>query len=153
MANGTDDHGMNVGATPGSAAPVTERPAEYDADYIVVGSGAGGGTVAARLVEAGFQVLLLEAGGDPRTSIGATPQTPGVNSLPDDYDVPAFHALSTENDGLRWDFFVRHYADEARQKRDPKYVESVEGQAEGVSTDAVIEHIVKELPEDTLAAA
>ncbi len=28
-----------------------------------------------------------------------------------------------------------------------------EGQAEGVSTDAVIEHIVKELPEDTLAAA
>ena len=32
-------------------------------------------------------------------SIGATPQTPGVNSLPDDYDVPAFHALATENDG------------------------------------------------------
>ena len=28
-----------------------------------------------------------------------------------------------------------------------------EGQAEGVSTDAVIENIVKELPEDTLAAA
>jgi MoxR-like ATPase len=28
-----------------------------------------------------------------------------------------------------------------------------EGQAEGVSTDAVIENIIKELPEDTLAAA
>ena len=28
-----------------------------------------------------------------------------MNSLPDDYDVPAFHALSTENDALRWDFF------------------------------------------------
>lgn len=106
---------------------VTPRPATYDADYIVVGSGAGGGTLAARLAESGFRVLLIEAGGDPRKSIGATPQTPGVNTLPDDYDVPAFHTLSTENDGMRWDFFVRHYQDQARQERDPKYVASVDG--------------------------
>jgi len=96
--------------------------AEPDADFIVVGSGAGGGTVAARLAESGFRVLLLEAGGDPRTSVGATPQTPGVNSLPDDYDVPAFHALSTENEGIRWDYFVRHYGDDERQRSDPKHV-------------------------------
>jgi choline dehydrogenase-like flavoprotein len=32
-------------------------------DYIVVGSGAGGGTVAARLAEAGRRVLLPEACG------------------------------------------------------------------------------------------
>ncbi|MBB3953731.1 NAD(P)-binding protein [Novosphingobium sediminicola] len=35
-------------------------------DYIVVGSGAGGGTLAARLAEGGARVLVLEAGSDPK---------------------------------------------------------------------------------------
>ena len=50
----------------GAPAPSRgQTPAETDntADFVVVGSGAGGGTVAARLVEAGYTVLLLEAGG------------------------------------------------------------------------------------------
>lgn len=97
-------------------------------DYIVVGSGAGGGTVAARLAEAGRRVLLLEAGGDPRLLSGTNDDQPGTNRLPDDYDVPAFHGFASENDAMRWDFFVRHYADEAMQRRDPKYVDNYRGQ-------------------------
>jgi choline dehydrogenase len=81
-----------------------------DCDFVIVGSGAGGGTLAARLAEAGMRVVVLEAGGDPRDG----------PELPEDYDVPAFHPLASENPAMCWDFFVRHYADEARQRRDPK---------------------------------
>lgn len=110
-----------------STPRTTGRPATFDADYVIVGSGAGGGTLAARLAEAGYQVLLLEAGGDPRTSVGNTPQSPQVNSLPDDYDVPAFHALASENSGLRWDFWVRHYTDDSQQFKDPNFRTEHEG--------------------------
>jgi len=102
-------------------------PRRPDAEYIVVGSGAGGGTVAARLAEAGYSVLLLEAGGDPRASTGGNPIHPNDNTLPDDYDVPAFHGFATENDAMKWDYYVRHYADAARQARDPKYVKAHDG--------------------------
>ncbi|MDM0013266.1 GMC family oxidoreductase [Variovorax sp. J22P168] len=89
-----------------------------DWDYVIVGSGAGGGTLAARLAEAGMRVFLLDAGGDPRG--GDAPATPQPG-LPDDYDVPAFHAFACENPAMRWDFHVRHYADETQQVRDWKY--------------------------------
>jgi choline dehydrogenase-like flavoprotein len=88
-------------------------------DYIVVGSGAGGGTVAARLAEAGHSVLVLEAGGDPRALQGGNALR-DENCLPEDYDVPAFHACSTENRAIAWDYFVRHYANDDQQRRDPK---------------------------------
>jgi choline dehydrogenase len=103
-------------------AQAAQAPRQFDADYIVVGSGAGGGTVAARLVEAGFTVLLLEAGGDPKTPTETNSPNTGGSTLPEDYEVPAFHARSTENDAIKWDFFVRHYKNDAQQRRDPKYV-------------------------------
>ncbi|WP_295950814.1 GMC oxidoreductase [Rhodoferax sp.] len=88
-------------------------------DTIIVGTGAGGGTLAARLVEAGQRVCVLEAGGDPR--LEKSPR------LPDDYDVPGFHAFACENEAMAWNFQVRHYADEARQARDPKYSAARQG--------------------------
>lgn len=89
-------------------------------EYVIVGSGAGGGTLAARLAEAGRSVVLLEAGGDVKDT---SPDAAGGDRLPADYDVPVFHPFASENDSMRWDFFVRHYASDERQREDPKYRE------------------------------
>lgn len=97
------------------------------AEYIVVGSGAGGGTLASRLAEAGHSVLLLEAGADPRNSAEQAEPVAASGGIPNEYDVPVFHGFASESDALKWDFFVRHYNDDAQQRQDPNYREMVNG--------------------------
>ncbi|HKP12778.1 MAG TPA: NAD(P)-binding protein, partial [Blastocatellia bacterium] len=88
-----------------------------DYDYIVVGSGAGGGPLAANLAKAGFKVLVMEAGGDPC----AESETGRLM-----YEVPIFHGDSTEYPDCAWNYFVRHYTSDEQQDRDTK-AEEVDG--------------------------
>src|SRR5277367_2014126 len=105
----------------------SESVPRADCEYVVVGSGAGGGTLAARLADAGRTVLLLEAGGDPKKLSGSDPVEPDSNRLPVDYEVPVFHAFASENEAMKWDFFVRHYENDRAQRSDPKYREVWDG--------------------------
>ena len=82
-------------------------------DYIVIGSGAGGGPLAANLAKAGFSVLLLEAGGD------ACSESEDGRLM---YQVPIFHGDCTEYKPYAHDFYVRHYSDDTQQAKDSKAV-------------------------------
>jgi choline dehydrogenase len=73
---------------------------------VVVGSGAGGGPVAARLALAGYSVLVLEAGEDMADSIYT--------------NVPALHFVAAEYPPMAWQYYVNHYPDLETQRRDSK---------------------------------
>ena len=75
-----------------------------DYEFVIVGSGAGGGPLAANLALAGHSVLLVEAGGDETN---------------DNYSVPAFHPSATEDPLYSWEFYVDHYTRDP--ERDSKY--------------------------------
>src|SRR5215510_2366304 len=88
------------------------RPERPEFDYIVIGSGAGGGPVAANLAKAGFRVGLIEAGQSPES---------------DAYSVPAFHGFASEDPDTSWAFFVRHYESRERSRRDWKFRDGKDG--------------------------
>lgn len=89
-----------------AATPLQERQTQ-EYEYIVVGSGAGGGPLACRLAIAGHKTLLIEAGNDQGGNVNIT--------------VPGYQAVVTQDPKLSWDIFVNHYQDQTRAKRDPKY--------------------------------
>ncbi|KAF1953449.1 alcohol oxidase [Byssothecium circinans] len=79
--------------------------AEYE--YVVIGSGPGGGPLAANLARAGHSVFLIEAGEDHGESLLQ--------------QVPVFADQSAEDPTMSWEFFVNHYEDTKQAYRDSKY--------------------------------
>lgn len=72
-------------------------------DYIVVGSGPGGGPLACNLARAGYKTLLLEAGEDRGDE-------PTWNTLANNY-------AAVNSPLARWDFFVQHSEDPVEQAK------------------------------------
>ncbi|KAI1767211.1 GMC oxidoreductase [Hypoxylon sp. FL1150] len=97
---------QNIYPPNGANYPATGPPTNSTYDYIIVGSGAGGSPLAARLARAGHSVLLIDAGEDH----GAERQV----------QVPTFHPQASEYGPIRWNYFVNHYDDEVQARRDSK---------------------------------
>ena len=92
-------------------AGLTERalPQSAPVEYIIVGSGPGGGPLAVNLAKAGHKVVLFEAG-PPAADLNTTIAVPFLNP-----------AAATAPE-ISWDFYVRHYSDQTQQMKDSKYI-------------------------------
>ncbi|KAJ4291129.1 hypothetical protein N0V90_010327 [Kalmusia sp. IMI 367209] len=103
-------------------AQVIAQNAEYE--YVVIGSGPGGGTVAATLARAGHSVFLIEAGEDHGDSL--LQRIPSlyvlsreIDATQTDLDLSA--DPSAEDPTMSWEFYVNHYENEEQAYRDSKY--------------------------------
>lgn len=92
-------------------AALADRAVAADApvEYIVIGSGPGGGPLAVNLAKAGHKVVLFEAG-------------PPATDLDPIIAVPLFNPLAATAPEISWDYYVRHYSDQIQQEKDTKYV-------------------------------
>ena len=106
-------------STPESLLEAARHRETTPFDYIIVGSGPGGGPLACRLALAGKRVLVVESGSDP-IKAKPSPSYPdsGVGEVT---RVPCYYAAASEDPELSWMFSVRHYEDDARQRLDEKY--------------------------------
>jgi choline dehydrogenase len=75
-------------------------------DYIVVGSGPGGGPLAVTLAKNGYKVLLVEAG-EENSGIEVT--------------TPVLHSISVENPNMRWDFQAQLFPANTGKRQDVLY--------------------------------
>ena len=102
-----------------------ETPETSKFDYIIVGSGAGGGPLAARLVLAGKRVLVIEAGQDP--ALIKYPNKDGERLIEGEVTrIPGYYGPASEDAEMSWMFSVRHYADDAMQKEDAKHDKNID---------------------------
>jgi choline dehydrogenase len=92
-------------------AGLTERalPQSAPVEYIIVGSGPGGGPLAVNLAKAGHKVVLFEAG-SPAVDLNST------------IAVPLFNPLAATAPEISWDYYVRHYSNQVQQEKDSKYI-------------------------------
>ena len=97
--------------------PDWSAPDRTPVDFIVVGAGAGGAPLAARLAERGYTVLVLEMGpGTPP----ARPPVAGQDGRPlDDTSIPLLHTEVSEAAPHALRYFVKHFDHDPGGSRDP----------------------------------
>jgi len=122
----------------GAADPIADllqdakTPETSKFDYIIVGSGAGGGPLAARLVLAGKRVLVIEAGQDPaKINYTPVPRSPYAPKTGEVTRIPGYYAAASEDAKMSWMFSVRHYSNTVTQAEDKKYNEYVDPNSKG----------------------
>jgi choline dehydrogenase-like flavoprotein len=126
MNEAHDDPSGLDGIPPDAADPV-----KTPVDYIVVGSGPGGAPLGARLARAGMRILVLEAGLDSGAPNRRQSTQDAVRKDQNEhlfYFCPGLHAAATEPDlygapdqqRTNWNYWVRHYRNQAIQRMDSK---------------------------------